>query len=96
MYHLGIPVVAQQKQIQLGTMRLRVQSLASHSGHCHELWYRSQVRLRSGVAVAVAQAGRYSSDLTSSLGTSILGLGCSLKSKRNKTKQPYQGVPIMA
>ena len=32
---------------------------------------RSQMRLRSHVAVAVAQAGGYSSDLTPSLGTSI-------------------------
>ena len=38
---LGVPVVAQRKQIQLGTMRLQVQSLDSFSGlsirHCHEL-----------------------------------------------------------
>ena len=36
----------------------RVQSLASFSGlriqRCHELWCRSQMRLGSGVAVAVA------------------------------------------
>ena len=36
--------MAQQKQIQLGTMRLQVRSLASLSGlriqHCHELWCR--------------------------------------------------------
>ena len=39
-------------------MRLWVQSLASLSGlkiwHCHELWCRSQTRLGSGIAVAVA------------------------------------------
>jgi len=50
-------IVAQQKQIQLGTMRLQVRSLALLSGsriwHCHELWCRSQTRLRSGIAVAV-------------------------------------------
>ena len=38
----GVPVMAQQKQIQLGTMKLRVRSLALLSGlwiwHCHELW----------------------------------------------------------
>ena len=54
---VGVPVVAQQKRIQLGTMRLRVQSLASLSGlriwHCHELWCRLQMWLRSCVAVAV-------------------------------------------
>ena len=53
----GVATLAQQKQIQLGTMRVRVQSLATFSGlrlrHCHELWYSSQMWLRSGVAVAV-------------------------------------------
>ena len=29
---------------------------------CHELWYRSQTRLRSRVAVAVAKASGYSSN----------------------------------
>ena len=42
----------------LGTMRFRVQSLASLSGLrircCHELWYWLQTWLRSCVAVAVA------------------------------------------
>ena len=36
---------------------MRVQSLASLSGlriqHCCELWYRSQMQLRSHIAVAV-------------------------------------------
>ena len=54
----GVPIVVQQKGIRLGTMRLRVRSLASLSGlrlqHCHELWYRLQTQLRSSVAVAVA------------------------------------------
>ena len=54
---LGVPVVAQQKQIQLGTMRLQVRSLALLSGlriqHYHELWCRSQTWLGSRVAVAV-------------------------------------------
>ena len=56
--NLGVPVVAQQKRIPLGTMRLRVQSLASLSGlkirHCRELQCRLQTQLRSGVAVALA------------------------------------------
>ena len=55
--YTGVPVMAQQKQIQLGTMRLQVWSLASLSGlkiwRCHELWYRLQMWLRSGTAVAV-------------------------------------------
>ena len=54
----GVPVVAQRKWIWLVSMRMRVQSLALLSGLrtrcCHELWYRSQIWLRSGVAVAVA------------------------------------------
>ena len=41
----GVPITAQQKQIRLGTVRLRVQSLASFRGlriwHCCELWCRS-------------------------------------------------------
>ena len=45
-------------------MRTQVRSLASLSGlrikRCHELWCRSQLWLRSSVAVAVAQVGNYS------------------------------------
>ena len=56
-------------------MRLQVQSLALLSGlriqRCRELWCRSQTRLGSCVAVALAQAGGYSSDQTPSLGISI-------------------------
>ena len=50
--------MAQRKQIQLGTMRLQIQSLALLRGlriwHCRELWYGSQMQLGSRVAVAVA------------------------------------------
>ena len=53
-------MVVQWKRIRLGTMRLQVQSLALLSGlriwRCPELWYRSQMWLRSGVDVAVAVA----------------------------------------
>ena len=52
----GAPIVAQQKRIQLGTMRLRVRFLALLSGLriwcCPELWCRSQMQLGSCVAVA--------------------------------------------
>ena len=45
----GVPVIAQQKRILLGTMRLRVWSLVLLSGlrlwRCHELWCRSQKQL---------------------------------------------------
>ena len=47
----GVPVVAQRKRIQLGTMRLQVRSLASLSGL--RMWCRSQMQLGSDVAVAV-------------------------------------------
>ena len=53
----GVLVVAQRKQIQLGTMRFQVRSLASLSGlkiqHCRELWCGSQMWLGSCIAVAV-------------------------------------------
>ena len=53
----GFIVVAQWKQIQLVSMRLWVQSLASLSGlgiwHCCELCCRSQTQLGSYVDVAV-------------------------------------------
>ena len=46
--------MAQQKQIRLGTMRWRVQSLALFSGlrsqRCRELWCRSQTQLESVIA----------------------------------------------
>ena len=47
--NIGVPIMVQQKQIQLGTMRLQVQSLASLSGlriwRCCELWCGSQMQL---------------------------------------------------
>ena len=49
--------MAQWKQIQLGTMRLCIRSLALLSGlriqRCRDLWGRLQMWLGSGVAVAV-------------------------------------------
>ena len=58
-----------------GTMRLQVPSLAPLIGlrirRCCELWCRSQTRLASHIAEAVAMAGSYSSNWTPSLGTSI-------------------------
>ena len=46
--------------------------------HCCELWCRLQTGVRSRMAVAVVQAGGYSSDSTPSLGTSMC-LGCENK-----------------
>ena len=45
---------------------------------CHELWCRSQMRLRSGFAVAVMWAGSWNSKSPASLETSIC-LGCGTK-----------------
>ena len=67
--------MVQQKQIRPGTMRLLVRPLALLRGlrmwYCHELWCRSQMWLKSCIAVAVAKADSCGSDLTHSLGTSI-------------------------
>ena len=53
----GVPIIMQQKQIRLGTMRLWVQFLASlgrlRIRCCSELWCRLQTWLRSDVAMAV-------------------------------------------
>ena len=44
--NVGVPIMVQRKQIQLGTMRMRIRYLASLSGlriqRCRELWSRSQ------------------------------------------------------
>ena len=72
-------------------MRTQVQSLNSLSGlriqHCLELWCRWQMQLGSGVAVAVAQAGSYSSNSTPSLGTSIMLWVRPYKKKKTKNKK---------
>ena len=69
-------------------MRMHVQSLASLSGlrfqHCLELWCRLQAQLRSGIAVAIAQASSCSSDLTPSLGTCMYATGSTLKGQKKK------------
>ena len=53
----GVPIMVQQKQIRLETMRLWDPSLASLSGlrtwRCCGLWYRLQTQLRSHTAVTV-------------------------------------------
>ena len=88
--YMGVLIVAQRKQIRLGTMRLQVPSLASLSGlrvqRCRDLWCK--MRLRSGVAVAVAQARSCSSNSTLSLGTSIC-CACIPKKHKNKKIKSY-------
>ena len=86
-----VPIMAQQKRIQLVSMRMKVQSLAVLSGlriyHCHELSCRSQNRLGSCVAMAVVKAGVCSSNSTPSLGTSICHRCGPKKEKKKKTKK---------
>jgi len=53
---------------------------------CRELWCRSQTQFGSCIAVAVAQAGSCSSDLTPSLGTSMC-CGCGPKKMQKKKKK---------
>ena len=83
-------------------MRTKVQSLALLSvlkiQHCHKLWCRSKMRLRSCivvvvavfvavfVAMAVAVAGSCHSNLTPSLGTSICLWGGPKKTKKKKKR----------
>ena len=80
----GVLVVAQRYRTWIVSMRMWVGSLASLTGLrircCRELWCRSQMQLRSCIAVAVAQAGSCSSYLTPHLGTRVCR-GCDPKKK---------------
>ena len=66
---------SEEMNLTIASMRTQVGPLASLSGlrirHCCQLWCRSQTQLKSGVAVAVVQAGSCSSDSIPSLGTSM-------------------------
>ena len=79
-------------------MRTWVQFLALLSGlliqHCHKLWYRSHMRLGSGVAVAVVQTGSYSSDLAPGLGTpKCCGFGPQKTKDKKKKKERKKNTP---
>ena len=80
--------MVQGQQIRLVSIRMWFGSLASLSRlrirHCHELWGRSQLWLRSHVAASVTQAGSRSSDLTS---TSICCGYSPKKQEKNKLRQ---------
>ena len=71
-------------------MRMWVGCLASLRGLrtrcCHELWWKSQKQLRSGLPVAVVQAGSCSYNSTPSLGMSR-SHRCSHKKKKRKKKK---------
>ena len=72
-------------------MRSQVRSLVSLSGLkiqcCLELQCRSQMQLGSDIVVAVVQAGGYSSDSTSSFGTSIRRGYTAKRQKKKKKKK---------
>ena len=69
-------------------MRLWVRSLALLSElrmqRGRELWRRLQMQLGSGIAVALAKTGGYSSDYTASLGTSMCHGSGSRKGKKTE------------
>ena len=66
-----LPLWLSELRIQLVSMRMWVRSPASLSGWWRKLRHRSQMRLGSGVAMVVAEAGSCSSDTNPSLGTYI-------------------------
>ena len=78
-------------------MRLQVWSLALPSGsrirYCCELWCRLQTQLGSCIAVALAKARSYSSDLTSSLGKNFHILHVQ-PLKARKTKPCCRSSPV--
>ena len=71
-----------QRLVFLG-VPAREKAIGLKESSCHELWCRSQRWIRSGVAVAVAQASSCSSDSTLSLGTTICH-ECSTKIDQKK------------
>ena len=82
-----VPIVAQWKQTELVSMRMRVQSLTSLSGLriwcCHELWCRLQMQIGSHVAVA----GSCSSDSTPRAWALPYATPAALKKKGKKKKK---------
>ena len=86
-HNMGVPFMAQQL-INLTGIHKHVGSIPGllsvlRIWRCRELWCRSQMWLRSCIAVAVAVAGSCSLDLTPSLGTSIC---CRWNPKKQRKK----------
>ena len=94
--HHGSAVTA-----QLESMRTQIQFLALLGGlriwHSCELWYRSQMQLRSCIAVAVVWVSSCSSDSVPSLGTSMSWVQ-PLKKKKRKLRHaflPFQSLQLL-
>ena len=85
-----LPLWLSRLRTELVSLRMQACSLASLSKsrirHCHKLQHRSQMWLRSGVAVAVAEASSCSSDSTPSLAMSY-ATGATLKRKEKKKEE---------
>ena len=82
----GVPWWLSRLRTQIVSTRMQVQSLVLSGLRiqcCQRLWCESQMQLRSGVAVAVVQAGSYSSNSALSLGTSICHM-CGPKKEKKK------------
>ena len=83
--------MAQWKQIQLETMRLRVRSLASFSGlriwRCRERWCRSQMWLGSCIAVAIVYRPAATALIRPLAWELPYAAGAALKSKKKRKKE---------
>ena len=81
--------MVQQKQIQIVYADVGlIPGLTQWIGywHCCELWYNSQMQLRSCIAVAMPWASICSSDSTPRLGTSVY-IKCIHKNQKERKKQ---------
>jgi len=92
----GFPIMAQWKLIWLVCMRTQVWSLALLSRLriqcCHELWYKFQMLLRSGVAVAVVVGQQLQLRFDPSLWT-FKCHGCSPKKTKKEPNRVSMGMP---
>ena len=97
-FNLGVPIVAQQKQIQLGTGRLRVWSLASLRGLriwcCCELWYRSADAAQILSCCDFGLGQRLTAPFGSLAWELPYATGAALKKAKNKTKQKNKKNPF--
>ena len=92
MFILGVPAVEQRKRTQLGTMRLRVRSLASISGlriwRCHELHQIAGCRLQAAAAAQIWRGCGEGRELQLQLDTLAWepphATGTALKNKKKK------------